>query len=117
MGKYFDDIHAGWQSQLAGGPCEIGDTEEIKLLRNTASDYDGLMSLGDALSRQLRYREAAKAYNDALNLRPECLKARRLRAGRYLSTLQYTIARDDFLYCLTHTGSILAMPCIFGGME
>ena len=104
MGKYFDDIHAGWNSQLTGAPCEIADTAEISALRNAAADYDSLMALGDALTRQLRYREAAGAYTGALGHRPGDYPAIRNRAGRYLSTLQTEFAMRDLHYCLEHDG-------------
>ena len=104
MGKYFDDLHAGWDSQLTGAPCDIADTEEILSLRETAEDYDNLMSLGDALTRQLRYREAAERYTNALENRPGDYTATRNRAGRYLSTLQTEAAKKDLHFCLENNG-------------
>lgn len=100
MGKYFDDVHASWQSQLAGGECEVGDSGEVAAARAAATDYDGCVKLGKALSKQLRYREAAGAYSMALDWRPDDLGALRLRAGRYLSTLQCGKAQADLERCL-----------------
>lgn len=58
-------------------------------------------ALGKALSRQLRYREAIDAYTEGLKLEPENLSLLRLRAGRYLTTLQSDPAIADFEKCLT----------------
>ena len=67
--------------------------------------------LGNALSRQLRYREAIDAYTEALKCDPENLTALRLRAGRYLSTLQCGEAIRDFDRCLRLGGDRL--DCLY----
>lgn len=100
MGKHFDDVHALWQSQLTSKPCEVADSDQVKTARLAAKNYEGYVLLGDALSKQLRYREAAEAYSEALQIRPNELPALRLRAGRYLSTLQWDKARADLTRCL-----------------
>ena len=107
MGKYFDDIHASWQSQLEGAPCELTDSKEVSEARSSAVDFDGFVALGDALSKQLRYREAAQAYTSALGLRPDDLSVLRLRAGRYLSTLQLDGSCADLDRCLELGGDKL----------
>ena len=101
MGKYFDDAHALWGSQLLGQPVEVTDSEDVATAREKAVDYEGCMALGKALSRQLRYREAAEAFGGALKFRPDDPGALRLRAGRELSTLQIERARRDLLRCKT----------------
>lgn len=104
MAVQLDDIRASWQSQLLGRTCEIGDSRELVRLREAAKDYEGMIALGDGLSRQLRYREAAEAYSAALDCRPGDIKALRLRAGRYLSTLRCSLAKEDFLLCHERCG-------------
>ncbi len=59
------------------------------------------MALGKALSQQLRYREAIDAYTEGLKSEPENLPLLRLRAGRYLTTLQNDLAIADFKKCLS----------------
>ena len=71
MGKYFDDAHALWGSQLLEQPVEVTDSEDIAAARKKASDYESCMVLGKALSRQLRYREASEAFGRALEFRPD----------------------------------------------
>lgn len=101
MGKYFDDIHASWQSQLAGAAAEIDDSEAVCAAREAAVTAEGLSALGDALTKQLRYREAADAYSAALKLKPDDLSLLRRRAGRYISTLQCEKALNDLKECMT----------------
>lgn len=106
MGEYFDDIHAACETELRGLPCGIADTALIKKLR-AAGDYESYVALGKALSQQLRYREAAQAFTAALAERPDDPAALRLRAGRYLSTLQTEEAYADFEKCLALGGGAL----------
>ena len=98
MGKYFDDAHALWGSQLLGQPVEVTDSEDVAAARKKASDYESCMVLGKALSRQLRYREASEAFGRALEFRPDDPDALRLRAGRELSTLQTERARTSWIW-------------------
>lgn len=107
MGKYFDDIHASWKSQLSGAAEEIADSDTVSSARLAAHSADGLTALGDALTRQLRYREAAKAYSAALEQMPDDLNILRRRAGRYLSTLQCRAALEDLERCLILGGDEL----------
>ena len=86
MVKYFDDVHASWQSQLSGIAVEIDDSADVRTARKSVDTAEGLAALGDALSKQLRYREAAETYSDALRLKPDNLSLLRRRAGRYIST-------------------------------
>lgn len=114
MGKYFDDIHAGWDSQLADKPCMIEDTKEITELRKTARDGEGFLALGDALGGQLRYREAIEAYTKAIAVIPNDIRAYRSRAGRYLATLQAEKAEKDFVRCREMGGDPLDMSYRLG---
>ena len=107
MGQYCNDIHAGWKSQLGGAELEIDDSEEIKKARSQAKDYDGFLALGKALSWEFRYREAAEAYDQALNLKPDDLNALRLKAGRHLSTLHVALAEEELKHCLELGGDEL----------
>lgn len=107
MGKYFDDIHAACEIELRGLTSDIPDCAEVAEARKSTSDFDGCIALGKALSRQLRYREAAEAFSLALRIKPDDLEALRLRAGRYLSTLQTGKAYADLLRCLTLGGDAL----------
>ena len=98
---------AFWQSQLEGTPYEARDSAETNAARAMARDYDGFVALGGALTKQLLYREAAEAYTSALAERPDELSALRLRAGRYLSTLQCKKAEADLIRCLELGGEII----------
>lgn len=101
MGKYFDDVHASWRSQLESGiPCNAEDSQDVLNEYRSYCDYEGFLALGNALSKQLRYREAANVYTEALKLQPDSLAVLRLRAGRYLSVLQCDEARADLLRCM-----------------
>lgn len=100
MEKPFDDIHADIGSQLLGLPHGMTDSAAVREARQQLGSTDQYVKLGQALSRQLRYREAIDAYTEALKCDSEDLTALRLRAGRYLSTLQCEKAICDFDRCL-----------------
>lgn len=114
MGKYFDDVHAGWESQLADNPCMIEDTKKITELRKTAQDGESFLALGDALCGQLRYREAIEVYSKAIVVMPDDIRAYRSRAGRYLATLQTEKAEKDFYRCREMGGDPLDMSYRLG---
>ena len=107
MGEYFDDIHASCETELRGLPCGLEDSGKVAEIRATATNYDGYIALGKALSEQLRYRESADAYTSALLEKPGDMVALRLRAGRYLSSLQIEKAYVDFTRCLNMGGDEL----------
>ena len=107
MGKYFDDIHADYKSQLAGDKCTTPDSVEVEALKSSLNDGESYLKLGEALGRQLRYREAIEAYDKAISLMPNELRAFRGRAARYLSTLQPEKAKADFIHCLELSGDKL----------
>jgi tetratricopeptide (TPR) repeat protein len=113
MGQFFADVHAMPDSQLGGGPCSVNDTEEIAALRSK-EDYESLMQLAQALSFQLRYREATAVYSRAIAMEPDATKAYRLRAARYINSLQPAKAMEDFLYCREHGGDVVDLSYRIG---
>lgn len=88
MEKPFDDLHVGIESQLLNSPEHIPDSAAVSAARKDGDTVDGLIELGKALSWQLRYRQAILAYTQALKMDPDNRTVLRLRAGRYLTTLQ-----------------------------
>ena len=96
MESPFDALHAGIESQILNLPAGIPDSQAIRQAKSLPDSVEKFRALGKALSRQLRYREAVAAYTEGLNLEPENLSLLRLRAGRYLTTLQSDPAIADF---------------------
>ena len=92
----FDELHAGIKSQIMNLPAGIPDSEAVTQAKALPDAAGKFMALGNALSRQLRYREAIDAYTEGLKSEPESLPLLRLRAGRYLTTLQSNPAIADF---------------------
>ena len=83
----------------AGIPGRFQAVTQAKALPDSAEKF---RAFGEsACPRQLRYREAVAAYTEGLKLEPENLSLLRLRAGRYLTTLQSDPAIADFEKCLT----------------
>ncbi len=111
MEKPFDEIHASIDSQVMGLPHELADSGAVLDARQLPDTAEKYLKLGQALSRQLRYREAIEAYTEALKCDPDDLTALRLRAGRYLSTLQCGEAIRDFDRCLRLGGDRL--DCLY----
>ena len=97
----FDELHAGVGSQIMNLPAGIPDSEAVTQAKALPDSVGKFMALGKALSRQLRYREAIDAYTEGLKTEPESLPLLRLRAGRYLTTLQNDLAIADFKKCLS----------------
>lgn len=97
----FDELHAGIESQIMNLPAGIPDSEAVTQAKALPDSVEKFMALGKALSRQLRYREAIDAYTEGLKSEPENLSLLRLRAGRYLTTLQSNLAIADFEKCLS----------------
>ena len=97
----FDNPHADINSQVRGLSSDIQDSKAIRQARAQTPSIDAYAALGRALSRQLRYREAIEAYTAGLALDSENLPLLRLRAGRYLTTLQMDSAIRDFEKCLS----------------
>lgn len=107
MEKPFDDLHVGIESQLLNSPEHIPDSPAVSAARKDGDTVDGLIALGKALSRQLRFRQAILAYTQALKMAPDNRTVLRLRAGRYLTTLQSDLALRDFEQCLAFGGDRL----------
>lgn len=97
----FDELHAGIESQIMNLPAGISDSEAVTQAKALPDSVGKFKALGKALSRQLRYREAIDAYTEGLKSEPESLPLLRLRAGRYLTTLQSNLAITDFEKCLS----------------
>ena len=101
MESPFDALHAGIESQILNLPAGIPNSQAIRQAKSLPDSVEKFCALGKALSRQLRYREAIDAYTEGVKLEPENLPLLRLRAGRYLTTLQSDPAIADFEKCLT----------------
>ena len=97
----FDELHAGIESQILNLPAGIPDSLAVLQAKALPDSVEKFCALGKAFSRQLRYREAIDAYTEGLKLEPENLPLLRLRAGRYLTTLQSDLAIADFEKCLS----------------
>ena len=96
----FEKNCASLESQLLGRPVSVADSPAVMQARQRCDTAGDLVALGQALSRQLRYREAIDVYSAALALEPDNCRILRLRAGSYLSTLQASAALRDFHRCL-----------------
>lgn len=92
----FDALHAGIESQILNLPAGIPDSQAVTQAQALPDSIEKFLALGKAFSRQLRYREAIDVYTEGLKLEPENLPLLRLRAGRYLTTLQSNPAIADF---------------------
>ena len=109
MEAYFSDVRARWQDELLGdpdGPCPreaIADSQAVRACRG-GDGYDALIALGDALARQMRYREALAAARKAMALRPDAPEPLRRCAGRRLTLLRLDEAKADFLRCMALAG-------------
>ena len=114
MEKPFDDLHVGIESQLLNIPEHIPDSTTVSAARKEIDTVDGLVALGQALSRQLRYRQAILAYTRALEIEPDNRAVLRLRAGRYLTTLQSDLALRDFERCLALGGDNWTAATVWG---
>lgn len=113
MGEFFSDIHAMPDSQIDSAVCTVEDTPEIAALRGR-EDYEGLLKLADALCYQLRYREAIPVYTKAIALQPDNRLGYRLRAPRYINTLQPGLALGDFLTCRQLGGDVMDLSYRMG---
>ena len=99
MGKYFADLHAGWESQFQNLPHGLSDTQEILACRAKPQTYENLLALADALCWQLRFREAIDVLTQAISMQPERMDAYRKRGPKYLDTLQFENALADYTRC------------------
>ena len=99
MGKYFADLHAGWESQFQNLPHGLSDTQEILACRAKPQTYENLLALADTLCWQLRFREAIDVLTQAISMQPERMDAYRKRGPKYLDTLQFEQALADYTRC------------------
>ncbi len=113
MGEFFADVHAMPDSQIENLPCTLKDSPEVSSLRGEES-FDGLLRLAGALCYQLRYREAIPVYSAAIALQPDNRLGYRLRAPRYLNTLQPALALADFLVCRDLGGDVVDLSYRMG---
>jgi Flp pilus assembly protein TadD, contains TPR repeats len=91
---------ASLASQLGDEPCALEDAEEIFWLREL-DDYRSRVALGDALSAQYRFREAVKAYRNALRIRSDDWRLMSHLAGADLTLRRFDDARAEYLRCLS----------------
>ena len=75
------------ESQLLGALCEAEDTEEMFWLRQS-DDCQSKAALGNALSAQYRFHEAAAAFEQALRIREDPALYLRL-GGAYLTVRDF----------------------------
>ena len=61
---------ASLESQFANEPCNIEDTEEMFVFRES-DDYQSKVSLGNALASQYRFRDAGDVYIEASHIRSD----------------------------------------------
>lgn len=107
MHKPFDDVHESAVTVLREHRSTLQDSPEVASARARADSYEGRLELGKALVRQFRYHEAIDVFTLAVKERPDELQPLRLRAGRYLTTLQPDKATADFKKCLELGGEEL----------
>ena len=105
--KLFEDVHESAYTVLKEHSSTLPDSLDVTAARAKADCYEGYLELGNALVRQFRYHEAIEAFTLAVNEKPEELRPLRLRAARYLTTLQLVNAAADFKKCLELGGEEL----------
>ncbi len=86
---------ASLESQLYNSECEAEDTEEMFVLR-CSDDYDSLISLGNALSGQYRFKEAAEIYGKALAIKADDVMLYIRLAGANLSLFRFDEAKKYY---------------------
>ncbi len=99
MESIFESVHSMPENELEGKPHDLPDSEQVRALRR-AEGYSGRMALGQALCRQLRYRDAIAVYTEAIAMNPEDPEAYRQRAARHIATMQPERAISDLKFCL-----------------
>lgn len=105
--KLFEDVHESAYTVLKEHRSTLPDSPDVTAARDNADCYEGYLELGNALVRQFRYYEAIEAFSLAVKEKPEELRPLRLRAARYLTTLQIDNATADFRKCLDLGGEEL----------
>lgn len=95
---------ASLESQLECAVCNAEDTEEMFWLRQS-DDYQSKFSLGNALSAQYRFREAAGAFEDASHIRNNDPALYIRLGGAYLTIRKFEEAYDAYMRCLELGGT------------
>ena len=104
---------ASLESQLGSAVCPAGDTEEMFWLRES-DDYQSRVALGNALARQYRFKEAAGAYREALEIRDDEPMTWLRLGGACLTLFRFEEAMDAFLGFLDRGGSEKAIAYHMG---
>ncbi|MEG1806469.1 MAG: tetratricopeptide repeat protein, partial [Clostridia bacterium] len=100
--ELFSDIYSTKEFQLFDIPLEIQDTNEVAAAKKaveTNETYDNLIELGGVLCFQLRYREAANAFERAVELDGDKILAHRKLALCYLKTNRLEKSQAEFSLC------------------
>ncbi len=107
------EIHSCRQNELEiSKDCAVVcDDDNTKICREgyerNKSDKDALISLGMALQKQLRYREASVYYDRAVYLYPDDYTSHRKKAFCHMAMLDTVVAREEFLWCEQRTDDML----------
>ena len=104
---------ASLKSQLGGGICLAEDTEDMFWLRES-DDYQSKVDLGNALARQYRFKEAAEAYREALDIRNDDAMTWLRLGGARLTLFRFDEAMDAFRGFLKCGGSEKAIAYHMG---
>lgn len=106
-----EQIKASLDSQLGTALCETEDTEEMFWLRES-DDYQSKVALGNALSAQYRFREAAEAYLSAARVSNDDPMLFVRLGGAYLSVFEFQTAYDAYenALCLGASEKAVAYP-------
>ena len=89
------DMKASRASQLCGEICEAEDTEEMFWLRQN-EDAQSKIKLGTLLAGQYRFREAEKAFGEALHINPKDPSVWLRLGGARLTLLDLDGAREAY---------------------
>lgn len=90
---------ASLESQFYDALCDVEDTEEMFWLRQS-DDYQSKIALGNALSAQYRFREAAEAFETASYIQGYDSSLYIRLGGAYLTTRNFKAAYDAYMRCL-----------------
>ena len=97
-------MKASPESQLYLSVSDIDDTDDIRELRKK-DDYQGLIELGNALSEQYRFREAASVWSRAAVMKEADAKLYLRIGGAYLTTREFEDAINAYKKYLSFGGS------------
>lgn len=95
---------ASLESQFEGALCDVEDTEEMFWLRQS-DDYQSKIALGNALSAQYRFREAAQAFEAASYIRNNDPSLYTRLGGAYLTIRKFKAAYDAYMRSLDLGGA------------